>query len=892
MVETIPNINYYGKSISIIIIYLVVFVSLLIIIDEILNITKFCYKYTYLYNYGNLNEKMCNNNLDTSILEYEKPRFRIYSIINNYKLKKDLFNKNWINYLSYLIISILTIILFILFGILFYFYFINNNYLCSSNIDTNNEDNMSFLKLIIKCMFEDLHKYIPNCTVNYIVLFIIIIIYPLIYIIKTFFKSDYTWNGGTWTKTFHILFCILLLYYIYVLMNETYTDDKTINNKDKIFKIITYISYLIIFYISQYIYTQSFNDYNNLYKTSNIYNDITDKNDTTFFSIYKQEEPIKPIEPKILKEHPRDAVNKDLLISFKYKTNDELKLLSEIEKNNYSSNLNKLTNYYNIKNQYDNNLKIYNDTYNIYKNTNIQFPNVIYMLSHMFPKLIGLDKSIIILIFFIIISFIIIYTILKYYNNENSDYYYTILIYLIGIITILILSNSILTYNTYFNKYHIYEPISQYKFDINKLNILFDLSINNNSQSIDNKLEFYKKITNSDTNIGSGITVNTISDNNIEINYIKKNIYLTETNKTLYINNIDNNSNALKNRNAINIALFSSLLYINDIKRENNIYINYNNFYKTDTNFDFFYLSTNKIINNNPLVDTNNYITNDIKTFFQIIKGTFLNDLNLLDNKLINIKNNIKYLIYNDFIKLTISNINNDNFYFDLLYKNDKTTNELETIDNSNSNDLINTYKNNIININEIVYYYGEFLVEIRNIFIKLFNSSSIYCDKSNIININIKLNQYIKQLFIKINSNNYKFKNSTDEPKIEIYKKILINTINEFNDIYNKYFNIIRFLLIKTIKTSTSDLDINSNKIIQEIINNYNIYNSGNLRYTKSNLINKFFTLECKDYINKYNKLTLKDKNDLNNNINNISSSFIILVIIFAIILIEPTII
>ena len=43
---------------------------------------------------------------------------------------------------------------------------------------------------------------------------------------------------------------------------------------------------------------------------------------------------------------------------------------------------------------------------------------------------------------------------------------------------------------------------------------------------------------------------------------------------------------------------------------------------------------------------------------------------------------------------------------------------------------------------------------------------------------------------------------------------------------------------------------------------------------------------------INKFNKFTNKEKKELNINTNNISWSFIILVIIFAIILIEPTII
>ena len=124
------DLNNYGTFISIIIIYIVFFISIIIIIDEVYNVTKFCYKYTYLYNYGTLNEKTCSADNSTSIIEYEKARFRIYNVINNYKLEKDLFNKNWINYIVFITILLLTIVICVGFGVYFYTYFIANNSTC------------------------------------------------------------------------------------------------------------------------------------------------------------------------------------------------------------------------------------------------------------------------------------------------------------------------------------------------------------------------------------------------------------------------------------------------------------------------------------------------------------------------------------------------------------------------------------------------------------------------------------------------------------------------------------------------------------------------------------------------------------------------------------------
>ena len=127
------DLNGDGKIIGTIIISIVFFIALIIIIDEIYNITKFTYRYTYLYNYGKINENICSINN----IEYEKARFRIYNEINNYKLEKDLYNKTWINYLYYITIFILSILISIAFGYLFYNLFIKNNINCTEDIETS-----------------------------------------------------------------------------------------------------------------------------------------------------------------------------------------------------------------------------------------------------------------------------------------------------------------------------------------------------------------------------------------------------------------------------------------------------------------------------------------------------------------------------------------------------------------------------------------------------------------------------------------------------------------------------------------------------------------------------------------------------------------------------------
>jgi len=1057
------DLNNYGTNISIIIIYIVFFVSLIIILDEVVNITKFCYKYTYFYNYGTLNEKTCTEDKSTSIIEYEKARYRIYNIINDYKLKNDLFNKNWINYITYISILLLTIIICLGFGIYFYVIFIDNNSSCDKPTE---QKDYSVLNLIVSCFFN--YSLVPNCTFNYFMIFIIMIIYPLIFIFKVFFKADYTWRGGYWSRIMHMIFATFLLYYAVVLFGYKEPEAEEENNSSKYTILTIYLTYIIIFYIANYIFNNTVDEYNKPFKMGNIYDKKkdNDKNDTMFFDIYKQAPPIKPSKPSVLLTPPVDDENNNLLISFKYLTAEQLKNVAIIyetvkksmedlkpkltihyniepytqvenytklalkavknnggnsdigkqvynsvtqnaetvwrgnvfffavigqtsaeyaqhnltKKNkmtdkelldkyndyilntnlgdnrkmtpesrnaydgqgiiksayneatkidykttdivkNYIKNLNKVNEYYKAQKDYEDDLNVYNNKYNIYKNNQIAFPKLIFIIYDILPKLIGLDKTIIIIILVAIIIAIIIYIILKYLNqNIYGNYIYnTIFIYLIGIFTIFVISNSILTYNTYFNKYLIYEPISQYKYDLNKLNTLFNIRLYTNMASVYQKLDFYKKTTNKQIlENRNDVSQDDSIDDNIIIEEIKNNDlkktktiqpYPTEVAKhddtllATYSASGKIESDKTKAITAIIRRILFRVIYSATINSTitttttPSVYISYNRIYKPNEYYENIVL-LNMTAENQLIEDTK--ISKIVKTFILFIKKTFINDASTLNDKLNIIKNNLKYIVYtDDEIRKSVISITTDaHFYDDYLIKKNFTKEEMDKIDynkDENGEIIVKSYKDNLIAIDNILNIYGEFILKFRKIIIDLLNSTG-YCDEKAVINIDSKLDDYYKNVFKKNNSidkNNkldFSFKTKDEEPKIDIYKKILYIKINETNVLIQKYFNIIKFLSLKTINTETT-LDNEQIKIINEIINNYNIFNKDNDKYNLSDLLNEEFKLQC-NYDNKFNNFSNNDKTEQELNMSNVSWSFIILIIIFAIILIEPTII
>jgi hypothetical protein len=393
------------------------------------------------------------NNIQT--IECETNRFNVYNNINF--LYKDIFNKSYFNYLITIVSILITILCAIAYGVYFYYKFIIEQ---PDTCSFDGETDLSLPKQILKCFCDECHKIIPNCTGNYFIVFLIMIIIPLSYILKVFFKFDITPNSDNYlfSLIYSLIFILLLFYYSYNLFNRK-TDDKYKN-------LIIYFFFTIIFISSGYIFKYITSKYNNI-------NLNTSKDNSTMYDIYKQKPPIKPI--PIQKPTYK---GKDLLSIFKYndKDNDpEYKIKKSIVDDYYKS----------IKN-YDIDMKHYNERYNAYASslTSNKLGDKTYYLD-IAVNILGLNNYMhLFIISFVIISFIL-------YNIYKDDVSYVCFIYLLTILITITIMNSILYYNTYLNKYIIYEPLAHYKNDITNANTALNLELDGSSG-----ITFYNKLLN------------------------------------------------------------------------------------------------------------------------------------------------------------------------------------------------------------------------------------------------------------------------------------------------------------------------------------------------------------------------------------------------------------
>ena len=428
--------------------------SIILIIDELYNIGFFTFKYTYQYNYGSFMSKF--NNVQT--IECETNRFNVYNNINF--LFKDIYNKSYFNYLLIIVATLITVLCCIAYAVYFYFKFIiEQPQECSFEEDIN----LSFPKQLLKCLCDECHKLIPNCTSNYFIVFILLIIIPLSYIFKTMFNINFTPNTDKilFGFLYICLFILLIFYYSFNLFNR-----KTDNDKYK--DLIVYSLFTLIFISSGYIYKYIYSKYNNINLNSS-------NNISTIYDIYKQTPPIKPnpIQKPIYK-------GKDLISDFKYNNGDK--------DPDYKIKKTIVDDYYKSIKTYDNDMKHYNDRYNAYTNSlsNSKLgdkTNYFDIAIH----ILGLNNYMhIYLIILMIISLVI-------YNIYYDDISYICFIYLLTMLITLTIMNSILYYNTYINKYIIYEPMAHYKNDITNANTALNLELNPSSGVV-----FYNKLINND----------------------------------------------------------------------------------------------------------------------------------------------------------------------------------------------------------------------------------------------------------------------------------------------------------------------------------------------------------------------------------------------------------
>jgi len=497
--------NYEEKLNTLInICILITFVfCIILIIDELYNIIKFSFNYTHFYNLGSFTEKF---NKDKTI-EMETKRYSIYNNIENLVLYKDIYNKSYLNYFIVISITLITLIFVVSYGLYFYQTFILDKYECTPFTEDGDYHQMSIIKKLVYCLnfLKPLNEHIPNCTINYFVLLFIIIIIPIIYIIKLLFNYDV--KSDIIKYLYMIVYLLLIVYYSYKYFIELSLPtngeaDGWKGDKNVVKKMIIYFLFTILFITSQYVYNYVYEKYNSA--------DLISKFDkTTFFDIYKQTEPTRPA--PIIKPQLNGV---DLLNTFTYSS-------TETNDRNYLKKKQLIDNYYVELKKYNEQMDIYNQKYKIYKQSKDKLPNSLNVISVPYNMLGLNDKFIVYLHFTVIVAFILNY---KYRNDKIN---YNCLIYLISILIIITLMNCVVYYNTYLNKYLIYEPMAQYKSDITVANTKLNLLLTDNDGQ-----GFYNALTNNNNN-----AKNDLSDYTLTSGYMSKNKILQEIKNIAYTTN-------------------------------------------------------------------------------------------------------------------------------------------------------------------------------------------------------------------------------------------------------------------------------------------------------------------------------------------------------------------
>ena len=557
---------------------------IILIIDELYNIIRFSFNYTYLYNYGAYTEKF---NKDKTI-EIETRRFNIYNNIDKFVLKKDIYNKSYLNYLVVISITLITLLFVVSYGLYFYETFILDKAECYPFYESNYYPQMSIIKRIVYCLnfLKPLNQYIPNCTLNYIVLLFITLIVPITYIIKLLFNYDV--KSSIINYLYMIVYLLLTVYYTFKLFMELSNDATGLSNSVKIQRMINYLVFTILFISSRSIYNYVYDKY----ADSNL---MTTIDETSFYDIYKQIEPVKP------KPIDKPKLNgEDLLKTFTYSS-------GETGDRNYLKKKQMVDDYYAQMKIYDQSMEIYNEKYNIYKQSKVKLPQKLSIIDVPYGMIGFNDKFILYLHFSIIVVFCLDY----YYQNEKINY--NCLIYLVCVLIIITLMNCVVYYNTYLNKYIIYEPMAQYKSDISVANTKLNLLLTDNDGD-----GFYNALTNN---------INTLNTNDLS----------------------DYNNPSYKNKSTI----------IQEIKNIAYVPSTYNFTSVSDINTDI-------LANNNNLIDTTSSIKN-VK-----LTGNYelcYSNLNLVTGKdsYTHFVNNISSLQIND-NKQSVKLIKYINFYYDNQY--------------------------------------------------------------------------------------------------------------------------------------------------------------------------------------------------------------------------------
>jgi len=852
------NLDDYNKPIKSIINFITIIIAFYIIFDEIFKLTLFVYKYNYNYNYGDLLNNLCGN----ENTEHDTNRFQLYSNINEIKLNNDIYNKT--NYiLIALIISIIfTIIIILSFSLLFHYSFIiDGKCKVLKELDNNSE-----IKQFFNCFCGDFcTNTINTCSFTYLILFIITIILPLTIILNIFLNFNISIDNTYYIPIFIGFIIILILFRIPITNNIRILND---DNKYNIYSIIIYFVFLFIFICSLYFYKNIFDIYKN-YNLNNInlYIDNTNTNiynnngDANFYNIYKREKPITPNNPLTSYTYNEQSILK----SFKIDKNKE-------QENDtiYNSNLVLYTDYTIKKDNYNKLLKEYNQKLNLYNNNNyINDPVVINIFDNIFLNIIGynnpnnISKYIIILGFISILLYLIYIIFNKKLKSETDFMYNTLFIPIFNIFLIFLLINSITVFNTYINKYIIYNPSSLYKNDIQKVNYKYGIIIDDlKSMLLNTPCEIY---------IGNTILYNIFSamfSLNLENNVVNSNPAITTYITTTHINDFYNTSPPPATNNntyltsIINTTFVTHASPITALPTTEQL--------KTAMS----------LADTTPKTDVNillliDGIVSTKEGFLTFIKNIFIVDLNNISKITKNLNNNIIY----DFCDnkgnsknpniLTSLKTTNRTSTDLLLFKKD-ITNVKTPIEKNILNVYLNDYPNYNSLINQCVNEYKQYILDIRKLLIQFLLKENILqnCDTTyDVINIS-NIDTYI----------------STKD----IYTLITSSTYTGIKNKINKTYYMFLININKILNSSSADDSSITTKIsiIKRIIDNYNKIHNNDYYYSNKDFLE--YSFNYRDY-NDNAIETEKYSNDMKINMTTSSNSIYILVFLIIFILLEP---
>lgn len=542
-----------------IILYITYIIILYIIIEEVYYITLFVFNYNSSFDYGLMLRKMCGN----EYFEYETERFQLATNTINLKLKNDVYNKKTYMIMILIISIIISIIVSFIFARIFYHNFIEN-YICIKFDNEPNNPNAiySTFKKVILC-FCPMCGELTDCTATYIIYLFILLLIPLYILLYLAFNIDIGFFTNNDTYYYYIIFFISLIIIRFPI--KYLSNIRHLNENASIF---LYFLYLIVYLLSFYYIANIisiYKNYNNEYAAEN-----SEKID--------EEEKF-----------------------YKYSAKNILGLSDDITVDIINNFIAKIFGVYSFKEKgdlYEGNGKFIKD----------------------FSRYIFIIGIILIIVYIMYLSLQKI-EFLNFLLKREEDYniiYNNIIIPLLSLFFVLLIINATTVYNSYVNKYILYEPLMLYKNDLDKLYKSFDIIILNDSSALEDPEPVPDKIA-------YGV-LHVLYSAVFKYNPINGRI-----------NDIQD-SRLIKDKH---IALTALLLLDSDTSTDYNII-----HYTTESKFNFIEYTIKQHNNRNIFYDDNNKINNKILLYIL---------LNLLPiTSAATVPTDDDYLVYGDRIKYNL----------------------------------------------------------------------------------------------------------------------------------------------------------------------------------------------------------------------------------------------